>query len=49
MDCVCFPCDLKNLDEIIEVSFMFNDGSIVQETQMFSREVEELLARWIAE
>lgn len=51
MECMCFPCDLKSLfdDESVIITFELNDGQIIQNTKMFVREAEELLARWITD
>lgn len=51
MMCSCLSCDLGNMTEedILTIAFETEDGNIIQATQLFVREVEELLARWIIE
>lgn len=49
-NCNCFSCDMKEFfeDEIVMISFESSNG-LIQETEMFLNEAEELLARWIVE
>lgn len=51
MNCRCLSCDMQNLteDDILTVAFETDEGNIIQSTELFVKEVKDLLARWIVE